>query len=138
LAAPALLHDPRRFYAVEPRAHETSTWLSAHLRPGETFALPFESYYSTWDVPRPELDPRFIIWLGLPASDLLRYLGAQKIDKLVVDRADAGASGYADKLGPAADAHGPLAFLGWPRCFADSGQPSRYLIYCRPSPREGR
>jgi len=138
LAAPALLHDPRRFYAVEPRAHETSTWLSAHLRPGETFALPFESYYSTWDVPRPELDPRFIIWLGLPASDLLRYLGAQKIDKLVVDRADAGASGYADKLGPAADAQGPLAFLGWPRCFADSGQPSRYLIYCRPSPREGR
>jgi hypothetical protein len=131
-AAPAALRDPRRFYAVEPRAHQTSLWLSEHLRPGETFALPFESYYSTWDLPRPDLDPRFGIWLGLPAGDLRRYLGELRIDKVVIDRTDAGAPGYGDKLGPAADAQGPLAFLDWPRCFADSGQPSRYLIYCRP------
>jgi len=49
---------------------------------------------------------------------------------------DREARGYAElvdvKLSPARDAHGPLAFLDWPRCFADTATPSRFLVYCRP------
>jgi 4-amino-4-deoxy-L-arabinose transferase-like glycosyltransferase len=133
LALPGIGGDPRRFYAVDPRAHETSSWLSAHLAPGESFALPFESYYSTWDVPRPELDPRWFIWFGIPSADLLRFMQERGISKVVIDMNDSGKSGYADKLGAsAADGHGPLSFLGWPRCFTDGGLPSRFLVYCRP------
>ena len=84
LAAPGLLRDPRRLYAVDPQAHETSLWLSRHLGPGESFALPFESYYSTWDVPRPELDARWFIWFGIPArrrcSRFMRQL--EHVDKV--------------------------------------------------------
>jgi len=132
-AAPAALHDPRQLYALEPRAHETSLWLSQHLRPGERFGLPHESYYSTWDVPRPDLDPRWITWFGLPDADLLRFMQEAQVDKVVIDRGDKGAADYADKLAAApSDAHGPLAFLGWPRCFSDGAAPSRFLVYCRP------
>lgn len=127
------LRDPRGFYTVDPQAHETSLWLSRQLGPGESFALPFESYYSTWDVPRPELDPRWFIWFGIPPDDLLRFMHQLGISKVVIDMADSGLSGYADKLSTTpADAHGPLAFLGWPRCFTDSTLPSRFLVYCRP------
>jgi len=35
-------------------------------------------------------------------------------------------------MATARDAHGPLAFLDWPRCFADTATPSRFLVYCRP------
>ena len=132
-AIPGIPGDPCRFYAVDPRAHETSLWLSEHLGPGERYALPFESYYSTWDLPRPELDPRWFIWFGIPSSDLLRFMGQLGINKVVIDMADSGLSGYADKLraGPG-DGRGPLAFLGWPRCFSDGDRPSRLLVYCRP------
>ncbi len=132
-AVPGISGDPRRFYAIDPPAHETSLWLSQHLRPGESFALPFQSYYSTWDVPRPELDPRWLVWFGIPSGDLLGFMRQRGISKVVIDMADSGLSGYADRLSTSsADAHGPLAFLGWPRCFTDSDLPSRFLIYCRP------
>jgi len=132
-AIPGIPGDPRAFYGVDPRAHETSLWLSEQLGPGERFALPFESTYSTWDVPRPELDPRWFTWFGIPPSDLLRFMGQVGINKVVIDMADSGVPGYADKLWASpGDAHGPLAFLGWPRCFTDGARPSRFLVYCRP------
>jgi hypothetical protein len=133
LAVPGISGDPRQFYAVDPQSHETSLWLSQHLGPGERFALPFQSYYSTWDLPRPELDPRWFIWFGIPANDLLGFMHQAGIRKVVIDLADSGLSGYADKLWASpSDAHGPLAFLGWPRCFSDSKLPTRFLVYCRP------
>ncbi len=132
-AIPGVPGNPRSFYAVDPQAHETSLWLSRHLAPGERFALPFQSYYSTWDVPRPELDPRWFIWFGIPSDDLLRFMRRLEINKVLIDMADGGLSGYADKLSASSgDAHGPLAFLGWPRCFTDGNLPSRFLVYCRP------
>ena len=132
-AAPGLVRDPRVLYAVDAQAHETSLWLSQHLGPGESFALPYESYYSTWDVPRPELDPRWAIWFGIPSTDLLGFMQRLRINKVVIDMADHGLAGYADKVWAAAsDAHGPLSFLGWLRCFTDSKLPSRFLAYCRP------
>jgi hypothetical protein len=133
LAMPAVLRDPRGFYALDPRAHETSLWLSQHLAPGESFALPYESYYSTWDVPRPEPDPRWSTWFGIPAGDLQRFMRQAQISKVVIDTADKGLAGYADKLWASpGDGYGPLAFSGWPRCFADGDRPSRFLVYCRP------
>ncbi len=132
-AMPGAFRDPRGFYAVAPPARETSLWLSQHLEPGERFGLPFESYYSTWDLPRPDLDPRWSTWFGMPASDLLGFLRQFQIRKIVIDTTDSGVPGYADKLWASpSDAHGPLAFLGWPRCFTDSDRPSRFLVYCRP------
>jgi hypothetical protein len=140
LVAPALLANPLSSYQVEPAWHEASLWLARNLAPGERFALPYQSLYSTWDVPTADTDPRWNFWYGMPAKDLRRYLDGSRIRHLMVDTAAAGLAEYADKLSPAKDASGPLAFLDWPRCFADPGQPSRFLVFCRASswkPSEG-
>jgi hypothetical protein len=129
---PALLANPLSLYRVESRWHETSLWLAQHLAPDERFALPYQSLYSTWDVPSALTDPRWNFWYGMPAKDLRRYLDGSHIRHLMVDTAAAGIAEYANKLSPVRDAHGSLAFLDWPRCFADQAQPSRFLIFCRP------
>jgi hypothetical protein len=133
LAAPlALRADPWNLYAVQPAWHQTSEWLSRNLAPGERFAMPYMSRYSTWDLPRPDADPRWPFWFGVPSPDLLRYFDQQGIRKVLIDTADGDLPEYAAKLSPNTDAHGPLAFLAWPRCFADRDQPSRFLVFCRP------
>jgi len=131
-ASVALRTDPRTLYAVEPRWRETSEWLSHALAPGERFALPYMSRYSTWDLPRPDLDARWPFSFGVAAPSLLGYLEKQGIRKVLIDTADSGWAEYADKLGRQVDAKGPLAFLDWPRCFADEPAPSRFMIFCRP------
>jgi len=131
-AAPAAAANPASLYAVDPHWHETSVWLAHTLEPGERFALPYQSTYSTWDVPRPDTDPRWNYWFGMPAEKLQNTLAGAHIRKVLTDREGPEYREYADKLSAAGDAHGPLSFLGWPRCFADSGQPSRFLIFCRP------
>jgi len=131
-AAPGALVNPRASYAVEPRWHETSEWLSRALVPGERFALDYRGYYSTWDLPRPDTDPRWNFWFGTPTGELMPFLDRSHIRKALLDTAAPGYGELADKLSPSSDAHGPLAFLGWPRCFADGATPSRFLIYCRP------
>jgi len=130
-AAPAVLANPASLYAVEPNWHETSDWLARTLAPGERFALPYQSTYSTWDVPRPDTDPRWNYWFGVPAAKLQSTMAGAQIRKVLIDREASEYRDYADKLSESSDAHGSLSFLGWPRCFADSGQPSRFLIYCR-------
>ena len=70
--------------------------------------------------------------LARPLSVAARWDGPPRtIRKIFVDVADQDLPRYRTKLGTAADAHGPLTFLGWSRCFADAGRPSRFLIYCR-------
>jgi len=130
-ASGALRADPRTLYVVEPRWHETSEWLSRALAPGERFALPYMSRYSTWDLPRPDLDARWPFSFGIPGPRLLGYLDKQAIRKVLIDTADVGWAEYADKLGREVDAKGPLDFLGWSRCFADDPAPSRFMIFCR-------
>jgi hypothetical protein len=132
LAAPGAMVNPRSTFAVEPRWHETSEWFSRSLVHGEKFATDYQSYYSTWDLPRPDTDPRWNFWLGMPAAELLGFMERSSIRKVLIDTSSAGFAGYADKLSAARDAHGPLGFLDWPRCFADGGTPSRFLVYCRP------
>ena len=132
LASPLATANPLALFAVDPHWHETSLWLSHTLAPDEKFALPYQSLYSTWDVPRPQTDPRWNFWFGMPAKDLRRYMEGSRIRHVLIDTASVGFAEYADKLSTAGDAHGPLAFLDWPRCFADSAQPSRFLVYCRP------
>ena len=139
LAVPSVMRaDPRTLYAVEPRWHQTSAWLSQALDPGERFAIPYMSRYSTWDLPRPDVDPRWAFWFGVPAPELLATIDRQRIRKVLIDTDDVDFPEYAAQLAPERDLHGPMAFLGWPRCFADGGQPSRFLVYCRagatPSP----
>jgi 4-amino-4-deoxy-L-arabinose transferase-like glycosyltransferase len=131
-AAPGAAVNPRASYAVEPRWHETSVWLSGALVPGERLALDYRSYYSNWDLPRPDTDPRWNFWLGMPTRELMPFLDGSHIRKALIDTTAPGYGELADKLWPARDAHGPLGFLGWPRCFADSDAPSRFLVYCRP------
>jgi len=92
------------------------------------------SRYSTWDLPRPDVDPRFALWFGVPAAQLQEILAQQGIARVLIDTADTDFPQYAAKLGPDVDAHGPLTLFGWPRCFADGGgDPSRFLVYCRPA-----
>ena len=134
LAAPAAFaKDPRRLYEVEGRWHETSLWFSEHLAAGERFAMPYQSYYSTWDVPHPDTDARLPFLYQSPAPKMLALFDQEQVRKILIDRQEADFPTYQDKFSAAADAHGPLAFLGWPRCFADSATPSRFLIYCQPS-----
>jgi 4-amino-4-deoxy-L-arabinose transferase-like glycosyltransferase len=131
LAAPAAFAaNPRKLYAVEPRWHETSLWFSRALVPGERFAMPYQSYYSNWDVPHPDTDARWPFWYGIPAKEMLGFMRQEKVHKLLVDREGAEYASYRDKLSPEADAQGPPEFLGWPRCFHDSATPSRFLVYC--------
>ena len=124
--------NPLTFHQVEPRWHETSLWLARVLAPDERFALPYQSLYSNWDVPLPQTDARWSFWYGMPATALRRYLAGSHIRHLLVDSEAAGFAEYADKLSAAKDAHGSTAFLDWPRCFADSAAPSRFLVFCRP------
>jgi hypothetical protein len=131
-AAPRALVNPRRSYAVEPRWHETSEWFSRALVPGESFAMDSLSYYSTWDLPRPDTDPRWQFWFIMPSGELMSFMDRSHIRKVLIDTASSSYPEHADKLSRERDAHGPLAFLGWPRCFADSATPSRFLVYCRP------
>ena len=130
--APALLANPLSFYRVEPRWHETSLWLATNLATDEKFAMPYQSLYSLWDVPAAQTDPRWNFWYGMPSSDLRRYLAGARVRRLLVDTAAPGFAEYADKLSSVKDAHGPAAFLDWPRCFADADEPSRFLVFCRP------
>jgi hypothetical protein len=132
LAAPGAAVNPRSTFAVEPHWHEASEWFSRSLAPGEKFATDYQSYYSTWDLPRPDTDPRWNFWLGMPAAELTGFMERSNVRKVLIDMTSAGYPGYADKLSAARDAHGPLTFLDWPRCFADSATPSRFLVYCRP------
>ncbi|HXU03757.1 MAG TPA: glycosyltransferase family 39 protein [Polyangia bacterium] len=132
VVAPGAAVNPRASYAVEPHWHETSEWLSRALVPGERFATDYRSYYSTWDVPRPDTDPRWNFWLGMPTAELLPFMQRSNIRKVLIDADASGHAELADKLSPARDAHGPLTFLDWPRCFTDSATPSRFAVYCEP------
>ena len=133
LAAPAAFaHNPRTFWATEPHWHEMSLWFASHLAPGERFAMPYQSYYSTWDAPRPDTDAMWPFWYETPAAEMLGFMQQEHVRKVLIDREAAEFAAFQDKLSPDADAHGSLAFLGWPRCFHDSATPSRFLLYCKP------
>ena len=67
-----------------------------------------------------------LAWLGVGA------IMGLAIVKVLVDTEDDEHATYRDKLSAASDEQGPLAFLSWPRCFADGGKPSRFTVYCRP------
>jgi hypothetical protein len=124
---------PRAAYAVAPDWHETSEWFSRSLVPGERVAQDYRSYYSTWDLPRPDTDPRWNFWLGMPTQELGGFMDRSQIRKVLIDTAASGFGELTDKLSAARDAHGALTFMGWPRCFSDANQPSRFLVFCRPS-----
>jgi hypothetical protein len=142
---PALTVNPRSLYEVPPRWAETSAWLADHLSPGERYAIPHASLYSTWDRPSPDPDARWPYLFRVDATEMMRAIDEAKplsiaprwdgphvpIRKILVDREDTLWPTYKDKLSAETDAHGPVAFLGWRRCFADSDQPSRFLVYCR-------
>jgi len=132
VAAPIFATNPLSYYAVEPHWHETSEWLSHALVPGEKFATSPQSFYSTWDLPYPDTDARWLFKFGTPAPELLWYLDLAHVRKALVDRSLPEFKDYGDKLSAVVDAHGPLEFLHWPRCFADSATPSRFLLYCHP------
>jgi hypothetical protein len=143
--AGGLTKNPRREFNIPPSWAETSSWFANHLAPGERYAFPNGSLYSTWDQPTPDPDARWLydytgeapqmladIAEGLPMSTQVRWDGPPvPIRKIFVDTADPGFPRYRDKLDGDGDDHGPLTFLGWPRCFADAARPSRFLIYCR-------
>ncbi len=145
--APLATRNPRSLVEVPAPWARTSGWFATHLIPGERFAFPYTSLYSTFDQPFPEPDQRWIYLYRLEPRLMLRDLdrGLRSsidaslvgppgpIDKVFVDTEDALLASYQDKLSPARDAEGPLAFLGWPRCFADGRAPSRFLVFCRPS-----
>jgi len=66
------------------------------------------------------------------APRMLEQMREGEICTLFIDVQDQDFGRYQAKLSSERDAHGPLRFLDWPRCFADQGTPSRFLGYCRP------
>ena len=129
----ALFENPMKRFKVPAIWGETSLWLKTRLKPGERFALNSHSYYSTWDQPFPDSDARWNYQFKTTKKRMLKHLKQDGIRKILIDTADQDFPDYKMKLSIIHDAKGPLHFLGWPRCFADSGRPSRFLIYCRPS-----
>ena len=69
---------------------------------------------------------------GTPSIDPLHDGLAPPVTKVLVDMATNDVDRYRDKMAGPADDYGPIAFLGWPRCFADGDRPSRFLIDRRP------
>jgi hypothetical protein len=118
-----------RFVEVPDEWHETSTWLAEHLAPRERFALPSNSNYSTFDLACPDPDPRWVYAFQTPAPAMIAGLRAAHVALVVIDVEDPELGSYRSKLSSERDQHGALTFLGWPRVFADSGTPSRFLIY---------
>ena len=116
------------------------------FKPRERLRRGTSSLYSTWDDPFPDPDARWLYLFDRPAAQMLADMArgtpasieplhdgpAPPVTKVLVDMATNDVDRYRDKMAGPADDHGPLAFLGWPRCFADGDRPSRFLIYCRP------
>ena len=141
-----LAKNPRRAFDVPPDWAETSAWLAQHLEPGERYVFPYGCLYSTWDRPTPDPDARWLYDYAAEPSEMLREIDQARplsvaarsdgppktIRKIFVDTRSKDLPRYraklAERLGRARSA---LSFLGWPRCFADGGRPSRFLIDCR-------
>lgn len=125
------VRDPRRLVEVPPAWSETSRWLSAHLVAGERYAIPSNSVYSTFDQPFPDPDARRQFVFDHDGTTMLERLPREGISKILIDLLDSDLERYQDELARTArDAHGAPDFLGWPRCFADSDAPSRFLVFC--------
>jgi hypothetical protein len=136
--------NPRLAFAVPSDWAEMSAWFAGHLVSGERYAFPDGSLYSTWDRPMPDSEARWTYLYSVEAPEMLRVLREvnplvprwdgplRPITKIFVDVQANNFQTYRDKLSQERDDQGPLAFLGWPRCFADSGRPSRFLVYCQP------
>ena len=65
--------NPRRAFDIPAHWAETSGWLAHHLEPGERYAFPYGSLYSTWDQPAPDPDAR---WLYNYAEEPAEILSA--------------------------------------------------------------
>ncbi|MCA9672170.1 MAG: glycosyltransferase family 39 protein [Myxococcales bacterium] len=131
-AATKIGRGPSESALVPPHWAQTSAWLSKHLRRGERFALPYRSVYSTWDEPLPDTDPRWNYDFSQPATKMLAHMAKDKVRTVLLDTTERDYARYAGKRSSAKDSHGPLRFLGWPRCFHDGSTPSRFLAYCKP------
>jgi hypothetical protein len=131
LFAGGLASDPRGHMRIPPEWAETSEWLSRNLRKGEKFAFPYHSLFSTFDRPFPDPDGRWSYPFTTEVALMTRQMAEAKLRLALIDTEDQDYPKYRHRLS-GADEHGPLAFLGWPRCFHDRRRPSRFLIYCRP------
>jgi hypothetical protein len=132
--APGLGQDPLSHFEVPAPWAETSSFLARHLRPGDFYAIPSNSLYSTFDRPHPDSDPRWPYTFQTDAATMQRHLReAPHVTLLLADLEDRDFPKWRDKLSAEGDARGPLSFLDWRRCFADAGSPSRFLVYCRPA-----
>lgn len=116
--------DPRGLWAVPQHWAETSAWLRSHV-PAEGFLIDYMSEFSLWDCCR---DLRRPYPFASADAEIARYLKVMGIRHVLVDRETARHEPSQSKYGRH-DAHGPGSFLGWRRCFHDSLNPSRFLIY---------
>jgi 4-amino-4-deoxy-L-arabinose transferase-like glycosyltransferase len=127
-AAGGLARSPSDLWAVPPHWSVTADWLAAHMG-DKGFLLSQQSYFSLWD--RPGHDPRQIFSYERPAAEVLAFADARGADLLVLDTRAPSAGLFPERFGRM-DEHGPLSYLGWPRCYQDPVVPSQFLVYCRP------
>lgn len=127
-----LSRDPMSLYDVPKEWSETTTFLAQRLGQKDRYALSSNSLFSQWNDPRPRPDARWLYDYAAPKATFDKHATEQEIRTLLVDAADPDLPKWEDKLSPERDAHGPLRFLDWQRCFATSAAPSRFLVYCRP------
>lgn len=116
--------DPRRLWALPAPWAETSAWIGQHVGE-EGFLISPDSLFSTWDCCR---DRRRPYPFDVAEAELKAFIQRRHIRHALADKAIIAADPQTGKYGPA-DASGPTSFLGWPRCFHDSLQPSQSLIY---------
>ena len=134
LAAPtAFAKSPRDLYEVPPRWHETSLWLSQNLGRASASRCPTRATTRTGTCPFRTPTRAGRSGTEAPRRRCSEFMRQEHVRKVMIDRESAGFAEDRQKLSVDADAHGSLAFLDWPRCFADSATPSRFLIYCQPS-----
>lgn len=124
--SPAYLRNPLSYWNVPPFWQEASAWISNHS-PDDPFLISHKSPYSLWNIGP---DRRSPFPYDVPTELIRDHVERNGIQTAVVDQSVDGRDPFQDKYGPE-DAHGPLTFLGWNRCFHDSFAPSVLLIYGR-------
>ena len=125
--------NPLNFWAVPGFWNETSSWIQSHGN-ANGFLINNASRYSTWDCCR---DQRKIFPYDVPADVLQSFVRSENVSVALVDQSVLHFDPFQEKYG-VSDAHGPLTFIGWPRCFHDTAAPSHFLIYARSCPSEGK
>lgn len=119
-----LTRTPLGLWGVSAHWAQTSRWIADNVGP-EGYLYHYQSLYSPWDAGKNGLRRPF--QLNRPEAEVEAFIARRGLRHILLD--GRAASLHAANIRGPYDAHGPLTYLGRPRCFHDAGAPSVFLVY---------